>query len=592
MNTRRVLLSASAAAFAWAVVVYASGGLDTRLAGVPLRSRDPIRVAEVGAALLLAYMAAFRHAFAADVERLSDAVRRHAPLLAAAVALTSGIIALRYGAFSVGGADAYGYVSQAYDWAAGRLPHPIPLPVQFPWPSSDLIVTPLGYRPGPEPHTMVPTYAPGLPLLMAAMLVLGPLGPFLVTPACAVLATWFTYRLGRFAAGPIVGVSAAILMAASPIFQFQSVWAMSDVPSAALWGGATLASFGIRRRSAFAAGALTAAGLLVRPNLPLPAIVPLIAVLTVATLTARERAFRAGLFLLPVVTVVVAVAALNEIWFGSPLRSGYGSADEIYALASILPNLRQYPAWLWQSHSPLVLFAAVPLAFRRRPVTILYGIVLATFASYALYPPFDEWWYLRFLLPAWPAFMALIAAGIGLLASRRLRPWGAVVALLLIGGAIAWDVTFCRDRGIYLLGDSERRYIDAGQFAARELPSNAVVLTMQHSGTVRFYGGKLSIRYDFLDKERARQVPADLERLGYHPFLLIDDWETPYVNRQFGFPAESSLPWPVLGRMREFGGVTVFDLAASASPRPVTITPGALPLCPQPLPVVVRAGRS
>ena len=598
MTGRKLLLSTAAAAMAWTVIVYATGGLDVRIAGVPLRARDTFRAAALSGALLLVYAFAYRAAFGADVELLADIWRRRSPVIAAGAALVALAVSLRFSSFAVAGADTYGYVSQAYDWARGQLPAAIPLPVQFPWPSADLLTTPLGYRPGPQPHTMVPTYAPGLPLLMAVMLSVGPIGPFLITPACAAITVWLTYLLGRRVAGPAVGATAAILIAASPVEQFQSLWAMSDVPSAACWTAAVLASLGTSRRSAAIGGLGTALALFVRPNLPLLALVPLAVVLT-ENITRRERFIRAALFCAPLLPVVVVVGALNALWYGGPLRSGYGAAGELYAFENVRTNLQRYPAWLWQSQSAFVLFAALPLlpfarrSAARRSVIALYATVAATCACYVAYAPFDDWWYLRFLLPAWGAFAVLMAMGIVSVARAGWRPWGAVAAALLVLASVMTNVSFSTEKGLYsVMRAGERRYIDVGRFAGGTLPANAVVLTMQHSGAIRFYGGKLTIRYDFLDKDRARQVPADLERLGYHPFMAIDDWEAQYVRLQFGFAPDAPLPWPVLARMRENGGVTIFDLSKAGVTQPASIEPGGQPLCPAPVPLTLRAGSS
>ena len=87
--------------------------------------------------------------------------------------------------FSIGGADSYGYVNQAYDWASGQLPRPIP-DTHAAVPGSDVMQIPLGYRTA-RPHTMVPIYAPGLPLIMAVSLLAGRRGPFFVVPIVGVL---------------------------------------------------------------------------------------------------------------------------------------------------------------------------------------------------------------------------------------------------------------------------------------------------------------------------------------------------------------------------------------------------------------------
>ena len=80
--------------------------------------------------------------------------------------------------------------------------------------------------------------------------------------------------------------------------------------------------------------------------------------------------------------------------------------------------------------------------------------------------------------------------------------------------------------------------------------------------------------------EWAKDVPGAVEHAGYHPYLLIDDFEVAQVRDQFGLPAEGPLPWPVRARMRELGGLTVFDLATSpGNVSPVALEPGSQHWC-------------
>ena len=138
----------------------------------------------------------------------------------------------------MGGSDAYGYVNQAYDWAERVLPGPVPVSEVLPFEMSDRLQAPLGYREGRQPQTLVPTYAPGLPLVMAVALLFGPCGPFVVVPVFAALFVWFTFRLGTRTAGRVIGLVAAFVLSVSPVVLYQAVWPMSDVPAGAIWTAA------------------------------------------------------------------------------------------------------------------------------------------------------------------------------------------------------------------------------------------------------------------------------------------------------------------------------------------------------------------
>ena len=47
----------------------------------------------------------------------------------------------------------------------------------------------------------------------------------------------------------------------------------------------------------------------------------------------------AAFFVVPAVGGCLAVAAINQHLYGSPLRSGYEPLATLYALANVLPNL-------------------------------------------------------------------------------------------------------------------------------------------------------------------------------------------------------------------------------------------------------------
>ena len=590
---RKLLLVGSALAFGWAAAVYASGGIAWQIAGVWFRSRDPLRPLIVGLALFIVQAIIFRQAFARDVNRATAAARSFASAGAVVAAVTLALVGVRFGTFTAGSADSYGYVSQAYRWASGELPRASPLPLSLPWPSADFLQSPLGYRPGPHPHTMVPTYAPGLSLVMAAALVLGACGPFLVVPAFGALFVWLTFVWGRRAAGPLAGAIAAAFILTSPIVIFQVLWPMSDIPAGALWTGAAIAALNATRISALGTGLLAAAGLLVRPNLPLVVLVPIAQVALGGA--GRERWIRTALAVAPVALGALFVAVLNAMWYGAPWNTGYGGAGELYSLGNVWPNLVRYPVWLWQSQSGWVLLALVPLLpwFRTRveptPVRLAYLLIGATALSYVAYAPFDDWSYLRFMMPAMGAIAVLMAVGTVAIGRRLPGQWGRAVAVAIVFFVMVHTTSFSRGRGMFgALRAGERRYVDAGAFIARSLPDNALVLSMQHSGSVRFYGGRLSIRYDLLDGEFVQNGPAELERAGYHPYLAIDDWEAPYVRKQFQLPADTPLPWRLIARLESYG-VSVFDMAANPKPAPpVALESGSTPLCVPPQPLLLR----
>jgi hypothetical protein len=169
------------------------------------------------------------------------------------------------------------------------------------------------------------------------------------------------------------------------------------------------------------------------------------------------------------------------------------------------------------------------------------------FALYVFYQPWEEWWYLRFLQPLLPALFALTSIALAALLAPldRLAPRLATVALLIIVGAMAWRrAHYAVDQGAAVAWRAEQRYAETGAFIARELPERAALLSMQHSCSARYYSGRVTIRYDIIQPGELDAVVRTLQRLGYSPYLVLDDWEEPIYERRFaGQTAGAARDW-------------------------------------------------
>src|SRR5205085_280279 len=199
-----------------------------------------------------------------------------------------------------------------------------------------------------------------LPLLMAAMqLVAGYCGAFLVVPLCGALTVWLTFVLGRRVFGrDVVALWGAALVATSPVFLYQLMNAMSDVPVTAFYMLAlTLA---VARRP-LASGLAMSVAIAIRPNLAPLAIV--IAAWLWLAQRAREREASGErvvlCFALGLVPSVVGLLWFNGVLYESPLISGYGTAGDYYALGFFSANARQFAMSIAEIETPVVALAAV-----------------------------------------------------------------------------------------------------------------------------------------------------------------------------------------------------------------------------------------
>jgi hypothetical protein len=56
---------------------------------------------------------------------------------------------------------------------------------------------------------------------------------------------------------------------------------------------------------------------------------------------------------------------------------------------------------------------------------------------------------------------------------------------------------------------------------------------MQHSGTLRYYAGRLTLRYDLLARDWLDETVRWLNARGIEVYVLLDDWERPIFEERF-----------------------------------------------------------
>ena len=441
----------------------------------------------------------------------------------------------RYGSAVAGGSDSYGYLSQAHQLARGSLSDEIPRNPAFTWRNAERTLTPLGHVRSPHPGRMSPTYPPGLSLLMAAVMPLGDRAAFLLVPLFGVLLVFLTWRAGVLLGDSLAGALAALLLSCSPTFLLQLIQPMSDVPAASCWAGAILAAAGKGRRSALAAGVLTGMAVLIRPNLaPLTVIV-----LMLISIVREGRAQRMLVFLAPAVSAAGLLLMIQAARYGSALGSGYGEPGQLFGLANIPVNLRLYTRWVTASHTPIVwLCVAAPMVLTRARNSHLFwalaALIGATWCAYLPYASFqpDEWFYTRFLLPAIP-FMLLFASMV-VLASIRRAP-AALRAVLVSLFVLAMGLVLVRLSRPVLRNTAvqEQRYEAAGKFVRDSLPANAIVFAAQHSGSVRYYSSRTTIRWDVAAPGELDAIVEAVRRGGFSPFVVVDASEVSSFRDHF-----------------------------------------------------------
>jgi hypothetical protein len=513
--------------------------------------------------------------------------------VAVAAALAALAVGIRSGTFAAGGSDSSCYMNEARLFSRFTTRIEQPLAVAAPWPRAAWTFTPAGHLPSPaRADAIVPMCPPGLPIVMAIARWIR--ADMLVVPLLGALAVWLTFVLGRGIDTAPAGAAAAVLVACSPIFLYQIVQPMTDVPAAAWWLAVAVLVTGERPRPC-AAGLAASMAILTRPNLlPLALVVGVYLArlkpsrdeesaiegrsttasadrgdetrsATVSTPTRRAKALAEHLvwFAVGLVPGAIVLASLNWRMYGSPVGSGYGSAGDLFAVANVAPNLGRYVRWLWQSHTPILALAlAAPfLVARRAEAWLALVLAVSTILLYLPYRVFDDWWYIRFLLPAIPFLVVLSVMTVArLVTDTRWQAVTLTALVVVVGGR--W-IEVAHDRHAFDLRDWEHHFVEAGRFAADKLPANAAVLTVKHSGSVHYYSQKTTVAWDTLDPASLDRALDFLHERGLTPIIMIDAEEEAPFREKFGAAsAIGRLDWPPVARVART--VRVYDPADRA----------------------------
>ena len=532
-RSRQTLLIVAAVLTTAAVFLAVSGGLRTTVGGLRISARSPLPVAVLALVAVAGWIgfAQRARALGSDLDDLFAVVSRRALLLITVVAIMAALMAAAFATRSVAGADASGYVSEAAMLGRGTLVYVDDL--------ADLrrgfdayLTSPLGWRPSSETE-QVPTYPPGLPLLMAIPhAVAGVDGASAVVVVSAALAVMSTGLIAVRLGGGLAGILASVLLAFTPVFLHQAIQPMSDVPVTAAW---TLCFLLLQRggRSDTLAGIACAAAVLIRPNLAPLAMVPL--------WMAERRVAFAG----PVAVAGLGLAALQQVSYGSPFRSGYGATDELFALSNIVPNAGRYAGWMLAT-APLT-FVGLLGAFRLRRDARARGMLVfaaLVIVAYLVYAVFDDWTYLRFLLPASAMFAAFSAAEMVAWLDRVPAVFRLVAAFLAILGMAATGVATARTRDAFKLADQLARVDQVAAFVRSETPAAAVVVAGEQSGSMRYATGRSIVRWEAATPESFGASLSALDRASRPVVIVLDAFEESLFRARLSAVPAAALDWP------------------------------------------------
>ena len=99
---------------------------------------------------------------------------------------------------------------------------------------------------------------------------------------------------------------------------------------------------------------------------------------------------------------------------------------------------------------------------------------------------------------------------------------------------IPFGVNVARQEGVFEVATFEGSATFAPPTKSRRgRRADAIVLSVQHSGSVRYYANRITLRYDWLKEGALDAALRDLAAKGRRAYLVVDDWEEKEFRARF-----------------------------------------------------------
>jgi 4-amino-4-deoxy-L-arabinose transferase-like glycosyltransferase len=351
----------------------------------------------------------------------------------------------------------------------------------------------------------------------------------------AAAALWLCYLVAREVglAAPLA-VAGAVALAVCPIFLFTSIQALSDT-LATTW---SLAAFycGLRSRQsdrwAVACGAALSVAVLVRMTNVF--LTPALVVLLGLNWRRLLRFVVAGL------PGAAWLAFYNQHQFGGVLATGYGSVGADFSLSNGMPTLVHFAKWLALLLPGILLVlpvAAVASRATRGRELLACALAFGAIAGFYLFYDISQqvWWCLRYILPVVPFLILAALLGVEALArgpAANWRKFRAVAALVIAGWAVVGSWYWTNALHVLLVQDYEQTYADAARAARERLPSDALVIANNFSGTLYYYTDFPVLRADVVVAEDFARYAAIARKAGRPVCAVLFEFEEQEALRE------------------------------------------------------------
>jgi hypothetical protein len=176
--------------------------------------------------------------------------------------------------------------------------------------------------------------------------------------------------------------------------------------------------------------------------------------------------------------------------------------------------------------------------------TVILAVAAAVALPYLFYLRFDHWETLRFLLPGLVPLSILAAAGVAMLGrsasaraysgERRREPAAAAVVIVVFAGAFAVrSERLMRESSVWDIQNLEARYPLVGKWFQVNTPATSVAIAGQHSGSLRWYGDRQTLRWDLLEPGELIASIRELEAHGATVYAALEGTEQQRFDAKF-----------------------------------------------------------
>jgi hypothetical protein len=132
------------------------------------------------------------------------------------------------------------------------------------------------------------------------------------------------------------------------------------------------------------------------------------------------------------------------------------------------------------------------------------------------------------------------------------------VAIILVG---VWTVGFALRTGVLDAREGEYKFPATGMLARDRTAERSVVFTDLYSGSIRYYGGRMTIRAEVLDREWLDRAVEWFEERGIHTYALLEQEEVERFLNRFTGQRRARLAGRLVFEYRGTSKVYFYDLS-------------------------------